>query len=50
VKGIRRITAVTGHEAQSITRVVQSLEAKLDQLMETTGNEKGVGLKALSVV
>jgi len=48
-KGIRRITAVTGHEAQSVTRVAQSLEAKLDQLMETTGNEKDVGLKALSV-
>ena len=50
MKGIQCITAVTGREAQSVTRVAQSLEAKLDQLMETTENEKDVGLKALSVV
>ncbi|KAJ7733086.1 tRNA synthetases class II (A)-domain-containing protein [Mycena olivaceomarginata] len=39
-KGIRRITAVTGHEAQ---------DPRLDQLELLSGQEKDSGLKALSV-
>jgi alanyl-tRNA synthetase len=49
-KGIRRITAVTGHEAQDVTRLAQALKARLDQLELLSGQEKDSGLKALSVV
>lgn len=49
-KGIRRITAVTGHEAHEVTRVAQALKAKLDSLELASGKEKDAGLKALSVV
>jgi alanyl-tRNA synthetase len=49
-KGIRRIVAVTGHEAHEVTRVAELLKDKLDSLERTTGKEKDVGLKALSVV
>ncbi|KAJ7901677.1 tRNA synthetases class II (A)-domain-containing protein [Mycena olivaceomarginata] len=48
-KGIRRITAVTGHEAQDVTRLAQALKARLDQLELLSGQEKDSGLKALSV-
>jgi alanyl-tRNA synthetase len=49
-KGIRRITAVTGHEAHEVTRIAKNLEAKLDQLELKSGKEKDNGLKAFSVV
>lgn len=49
-KGIRRITAVTGHEAQDVTRLANALKAKLDQVEHTSGKEKDAALKALSVV
>ncbi|KAJ7925137.1 tRNA synthetases class II (A)-domain-containing protein [Mycena leptocephala] len=39
-KGIRRITAVTGHEAQDVTRLAQSLKARLAQLELLSGQEK----------
>ncbi|KAJ6593748.1 tRNA synthetases class II (A)-domain-containing protein [Mycena capillaripes] len=48
-KGIRRITAVTGHEAQEVTRLAQVLKSRLDQLESLTGQEKDSGLKALGV-
>ncbi|KAJ7132903.1 tRNA synthetases class II (A)-domain-containing protein [Mycena crocata] len=48
-KGIRRITAVTGHEAQDVTRAAELLKARLDHLDLLTGQEKDSGLKALSV-
>ncbi|KAJ7502731.1 tRNA synthetases class II (A)-domain-containing protein [Mycena galericulata] len=48
-KGIRRITAVTGHEAQDVTRLAQVLKTRLDQLELLTGQEKDSGLKALSI-
>ncbi|KAF8161022.1 tRNA synthetases class II (A)-domain-containing protein [Crassisporium funariophilum] len=48
-KGIRRIVAVTGHEAQDVTRVAQSLQEKLDLLEHSSGKVKDVGLKAFSV-
>ncbi|KAF4621160.1 hypothetical protein D9613_000618 [Agrocybe pediades] len=48
-KGIRRIVAVTGHEAQEVGRLAQSLEEKLNNLEKSTGKEKDLGLKAFSV-
>jgi len=48
-KGIRRITAVTGHEAQEVTRLTQALKAKLDQVELLSGQEKDSGLRAFSV-
>ncbi|KAJ6475202.1 tRNA synthetases class II (A)-domain-containing protein [Mycena vitilis] len=48
-KGIRRITAVTGHEAQDVTRLAQTFKARFEQLESLTGQEKDSGLKALSV-
>lgn len=49
-KGIRRIVAVTGHEAHDVTRLAQSLGEKLDVLEVSTGKTKDSGLKAFSVV
>jgi len=48
-KGIRRIVAVTGHEADDVTRREQNLRERLDQLNYLDGKEKDIGLKALSV-
>jgi alanyl-tRNA synthetase len=49
-KGIRRITAVTGHEAQEVTRLALSFESRLNQLELASGSDKDAGLKTLSVV
>lgn len=49
-KGIRRIVAVTGHEAHDVTRLAQALGEKLDTLEASTGKAKDSGLKAFSVV
>jgi hypothetical protein len=49
-KGIRRIVAVTGQEAQDIGRLAQSLQAKLDVLEQSDGKIKDSGLKIFSVV
>lgn len=49
-KGIRRITAVTGLEAQAVTRLAQDLKAKLDRTELLAGKEKDAALKALGVV
>ncbi|KAJ7287695.1 tRNA synthetases class II (A)-domain-containing protein [Mycena rebaudengoi] len=48
-KGIRRITAVTGHEAQEVTRLALSFESRLNQLELASGSDKDAGLKTLSV-
>ncbi|KAH7885997.1 tRNA synthetases class II (A)-domain-containing protein [Phlebopus sp. FC_14] len=48
-KGIRRITAVTGHEAAEASRVANEFRSRLDQLESSTGKEKDAGLKALTV-
>ncbi|QRV94097.1 alanyl-tRNA synthetase [Ceratobasidium sp. AG-Ba] len=45
-KGIRRITAVTGHEAAEVTRIADQLSSRLDAL-EKAPND--AGLKALTV-
>ena len=49
-KGIRRITAVTGQEAQEATRIASEFTSRLDALETSSGNEKDAGLKALAVV
>ena len=49
-KGIRRIVAVTGHEAAEARRVAEGLVAKLDHFEKSSGKEKDAGLKALTVV
>lgn len=49
-KGIRRVVAVTGHEAAEVRRVADSLKVRLDQLEAMDGKEKDTGLKAYQVV
>jgi alanyl-tRNA synthetase len=49
-KGIRRIVAVTGHEAQDVTRMADAFEARIKQAELLTGKTKDTALKALSVV
>jgi alanyl-tRNA synthetase len=49
-KGIRRIVAVTGHEAQEATRVATNLRAKLDLIEHMTGKGKDAALKAYTTV
>ncbi|KAI0000339.1 tRNA synthetases class II (A)-domain-containing protein [Russula vinacea] len=48
-KGIRRIVAVTGHEAQEVTRVADSFETRIKQVELLTGKTKDTALKKLSV-
>ncbi|GJJ06642.1 hypothetical protein Clacol_000836 [Clathrus columnatus] len=48
-KGIRRIVAVTGYEAQEATRVADSLSAKFDLIEKKTGKDKDAALKAFSL-
>jgi len=48
-KGIRRIIAVTGQEAQEASRIAGSLKTRLDELERSSGKEKDAGLKALTV-
>ncbi|KAF9229045.1 hypothetical protein BS17DRAFT_792059 [Gyrodon lividus] len=47
-KGIRRITAVTGQEAQEATRIANEFKSRLDQIEASSGREKDSGLKALT--
>ena len=49
-KGIRRIVAVTGHEARGVTRVADAFETRIKQVEQLTGKAKDTTLKALSVV
>jgi len=49
-KGIRRIIAVTGREAQEVTRTANHLKAQLDRLDHLSGKDKDTGLKAFTVV
>ncbi|KAF8140471.1 tRNA synthetases class II (A)-domain-containing protein [Boletus edulis] len=48
-KGIRRITAITGQEAQEATRIANEFKSRLDVLETSSGNEKDAGLKVLTV-
>ncbi|TFK96651.1 tRNA synthetases class II (A)-domain-containing protein [Pterulicium gracile] len=47
-KGIRRIVAVTGHEAAEVTRVADALTSKLDSIEKSSGKSKDTNLKAFS--
>lgn len=49
-KGIRRIIAVTGHEAADVSRQAKTLAATLNQIEKATGKEKDAMLKTFSVV
>lgn len=49
-KGIRRIVAVTGHEAAEVTRVADALTSKLDSIEKSSGKSKDTNLKAFSKV
>ena len=48
-KGIRRIIAVTGHEAADVTRTADALEARLVSAENATGKAKDAALKTLQV-
>ncbi|TFK22598.1 tRNA synthetase class II [Coprinopsis marcescibilis] len=48
-KGIRRIIAVTGYEAQEVTRAAQLLEDRLKQIELLEGKAKDTALKAFTV-
>ncbi|KIY74247.1 hypothetical protein CYLTODRAFT_427840 [Cylindrobasidium torrendii FP15055 ss-10] len=48
-KGIRRIIAVTGHEANEVTRQAAEFQTRLDQLELLSGKDKDVAMKSLSV-
>lgn len=49
-KGIRRIVAVTGHEAHDVTQLADSFHDRLNNLERLTGKEKDTSLKAFAVV
>jgi alanyl-tRNA synthetase len=49
-KGIRRIVAVTGHEAQDVSRIADTFEARIKQTEQLIGKAKDTALKTLSVV
>jgi len=49
-KGIRRIVAVTGHDAQEVTRLAKALQDKLTSIEQLSGKEKDTALKAYTVV
>ncbi|KAH9831216.1 tRNA synthetases class II (A)-domain-containing protein [Rhodofomes roseus] len=48
-RGIRRITAVTGHEAAEVRRVGDAMAARLNQLEGMSGPEKDAGLRSFTV-
>jgi hypothetical protein len=49
-KGIRRIVAVTGHEAQEVMRVAQGLSEKLATIDASSGKAKDAALRAMNAV
>jgi alanyl-tRNA synthetase len=49
-KGIRRITAVTGHEAADVERRSDELQAKLNLILQLKSKEKENAMKQFSVV
>ena len=49
-KGIRRLVAVTGQEAQAVTRAAEVLKSKLEAIENADGKDKDAGLKALNLV
>lgn len=49
-KGIRRVIAVTGVEAQEVTRTAVMLEAELAAIARKSGKEKDSAMKVFSTV
>jgi alanyl-tRNA synthetase len=49
-KGIRRITAVTGHEAADVERVADDLQSELNSILQLKGKERENAMKQFSVV
>lgn len=49
-KGIRRITAITGEEAQQAIQLADALKQKLDKLEQMPNHQKDAALKAMAVV
>ena len=49
-KGIRRIIAVTAHEANDATREANELSSRLDHIDKLSGKEKDAQLKTYTVV
>ena len=49
-KGIRRIVAVTGHEAQEVSRVAQALSDKIANIEASSGKAKDAALRSMTVV
>ncbi|KAJ3768728.1 tRNA synthetases class II (A)-domain-containing protein [Lentinula raphanica] len=48
-KGIRRVVAVTGHEAQETVRLAQDLRNRIDQVPNLPHKQQDSALKALSI-
>ncbi|KAE9401641.1 hypothetical protein BT96DRAFT_956506 [Gymnopus androsaceus JB14] len=48
-KGIRRIVAITGHEAQEMIRLAQDFKSRIDHVPQLSGREQDAAIKALSV-
>ena len=49
-KGIRRIIAVTGQEANEAKRIAHSLATKLEHIDKSEGKAKDAALKAFNIV
>lgn len=49
-KGIRRIIAVTGHEAKEVRRLGEVLTSRLDRIEKMDGKEKDAELKSYGIV
>jgi alanyl-tRNA synthetase len=49
-KGIRRITALTGIEAQRVITLAEGFRARLERVETIEGKDKDTELKALTIV
>jgi alanyl-tRNA synthetase len=49
-KGIRRIVAVTGHEAHDVSRQAVEFERKLERIAGLQGKEKDAAMKPFLLV
>jgi alanyl-tRNA synthetase len=49
-KGIRRIIAVTGHEAAEVSRQAKALQAQVKDIERLSGKEKDTALKTVTIV
>lgn len=49
-KGIRRVVAVTGHEAHDISRKAGEFERRLDRIESMEGKEKETAMKSFLTV